>query len=33
MYENTVSVVENLQNKEVVELKVGQVPNGISLMP
>lgn len=33
MYDNTVSVVDNLQNKEVVELKVGQVPNGISLMP
>ncbi|MEX2462385.1 MAG: YncE family protein [Paenibacillaceae bacterium] len=33
MFENTVSVVDNTQNKEITELKVGQTPNGISLMP
>jgi YVTN family beta-propeller protein len=33
MFENTVSVVDNTQNKEITELKVGKTPNGISLMP
>jgi YVTN family beta-propeller protein len=33
MFDNTVSVVDNLQNKEISEFKVGKTPNGISLMP
>jgi YVTN family beta-propeller protein len=33
MFENTVSVVDNVHNKEITEFKVGQTPNGISMMP
>jgi YVTN family beta-propeller protein len=33
MFDNTVSVVDNMQNKEIAEFKVGQTPNGISIMP
>jgi len=33
MFDNTVSVVDNIQNKEITEIKVGKTPNGISLMP
>jgi YVTN family beta-propeller protein len=33
MFDHTVSVVDNVQNKEVAEIKVGQTPNGITLFP
>lgn len=32
MFEDTISVVDNVQNKEVMKIPVGDVPNGISLV-
>lgn len=33
MYENTVSVIDNEQNKVIQTVEVGETPNGISIMP
>lgn len=33
MFENTVSVIDNEQNKVIQTVEVGEIPNGISIMP
>ncbi|NRD76468.1 hypothetical protein HPT25_03055 [Bacillus sp. BRMEA1] len=33
MFDNTVSVIDNSQNKVLKTIKVGKTPNGISIMP
>ncbi|WMT18480.1 hypothetical protein RFB12_14525 [Parageobacillus toebii] len=33
MFENTVSVIDKEQNKVIKTVQVGEIPNGISVMP